>query len=212
MKPSAKISDIEVSNVPQFGNCESVKSIPEILSTVGTCGMNYTQLGYKLKQDVNSTAEANMKYGENHGKAACVLGIARVEGGRFYSTVMGEGFQRVGKEDRDHLLTYLYFKIPIVQNLICKAQKGVVNGYDLMPEMKISTQKRRGQCLRSILKKMYELSEQRLKEVAKSGNENNLKKVMDYEHHDIEYAFLFTLTPEYTKNTIVKKRGLTFEN
>lgn len=62
------------------------------------------------------------------------------------------------------------------------------------------------------LKKMYELSEQRLKEVAKRGNENNLKKVMDYEHHDIEYAFLFTLTPEYTKNTIVKKRGLTFEN
>lgn len=56
------------------------------------------------------------------------------------------------------------------------------------------------------LKKMYEFSEQRLIDSAKEGNENKLLNVMRYEHHDIEYALLFTLTPEFTKNTIVKWR------
>lgn len=56
------------------------------------------------------------------------------------------------------------------------------------------------------LKKMYEFSEQRLKQAARYGSEQKLINVMNSEHHDIEYAYLFCLTPEYTKNTLIKAR------
>lgn len=42
----------------------------------------------------------------------------------------------------------------------------------------------------------YEHSEKMLKECAKQGDEKELEKAMSI-HHDIEYAYLFTFTPEY---------------
>lgn len=50
----------------------------------------------------------------------------------------------------------------------------------------------------SVLKKKYEESEDKLRAVAKTGNEKELKKVMK-EHGNIEYAMLFQSTPEFKK-------------
>lgn len=47
-----------------------------------------------------------------------------------------------------------------------------------------------------LLEREYELSERDLIKVAKTGNEKQLEKVMSV-HHDIEYALLYTYTPEY---------------
>lgn len=47
-----------------------------------------------------------------------------------------------------------------------------------------------------LLKREYEISEKDLVEVAKTGNEKCLEKAMSI-HHDIEYAMLYTYTPEY---------------
>lgn len=49
---------------------------------------------------------------------------------------------------------------------------------------------------KSELKKLYKKSERDLKEVAKSGNEVNLAKVMK-KHGNIEYAMLYQKTPEF---------------
>lgn len=46
------------------------------------------------------------------------------------------------------------------------------------------------------LEREYELSERDLIKVARTGNERELKKCME-NHHEIEYAMLFTYTPEY---------------
>lgn len=46
------------------------------------------------------------------------------------------------------------------------------------------------------LKKRYKKSEQELKEVAKTGNERNLARVMR-KHGKYEYAMLFQKTPEF---------------
>lgn len=47
-----------------------------------------------------------------------------------------------------------------------------------------------------LLEREYELSERDLIKVAKTGNEKQLEKAMSI-HHDIEYALLYTYTPEY---------------
>lgn len=47
-----------------------------------------------------------------------------------------------------------------------------------------------------LLEREYELSERDLIKVAKTGNEKQLEKAMSV-HHDIEYALLYTYTPEY---------------
>lgn len=47
-----------------------------------------------------------------------------------------------------------------------------------------------------LLEREYELSERDLIRVAKTGDEKQLEKAMSV-HHDIEYALLYTYTPEY---------------
>lgn len=49
---------------------------------------------------------------------------------------------------------------------------------------------------RNSLKREYELSESYLILMARKGDEKELIKAMAY-HHDIEYAYLYTFTPEY---------------
>lgn len=48
------------------------------------------------------------------------------------------------------------------------------------------------------LEKAYHLSEQNLKDVARSGNEKQLRTAMK-QHGDFEYAMLYKNTPEYRK-------------
>lgn len=56
----------------------------------------------------------------------------------------------------------------------------------------------------SLLKK-YETSENKLLIASQSGDEKEIKKVMK-EHHDLEYAMLYSNTPEYKR--IMKKSRL----
>lgn len=46
------------------------------------------------------------------------------------------------------------------------------------------------------LEKAYHISEQNLKDVARSGNEKDLRIAMK-QHGDFEYAMLYKNTPEY---------------
>ena len=47
-----------------------------------------------------------------------------------------------------------------------------------------------------MLVREYELSERDLIKVARLGNEKELKRAMEH-HREIEYALLYTYTPEY---------------
>lgn len=51
---------------------------------------------------------------------------------------------------------------------------------------------------RQNLEKAYHISEQNLKDVARSGNEKNLRTAMK-QHGNYEYAMLYKQTPEYRK-------------
>ena len=139
-------------NIPQFGSIESVCRVPNILIDNGFECMNYAQMGFALKGDINASLEANTKFGENHGKAASILGIASCKNKRIYKSDFSLAFYNLDPLDQYDLVTRLFFKIPIVQGLLKLSKEGEVNGYSLMDEMTDSTKKRRGQCLRAIFK------------------------------------------------------------
>ena len=166
----ALINDIDIATVPQFGSREMLIKAVDIISDMGACGINCAQLGFRLKQDPEATIGANTKFGENHGKAAMILGLAKYERNKFYISVLGEAFCRVDEEKKDSVLTYLFLKVPIIQLLLQSAKAGEINAYDYMIDMKESTRTRRGQCLRKILRKLSELENDELK-----GRINNIK-------------------------------------
>ena len=58
---------------------------------------------------------------------------------------------------------------------------------------------------KSDLENCYRLSEENLKEVAKCGNERQLRKAMQA-HGDFEYAMLYQQTPEYKKQLAKMRR------
>lgn len=160
---SATRDRIDVTNIPQFGNKKCLMKVPSILSQKSSCGINYAQLGFGLKQDPDASTDANTKFGENHGKAASILGIAKVENGRFFSTPLGEGFSNIVEEQsKEHILTYLYFRIPIVQIILKEAKDKTVNGYEFMSGITATTKERRGQCLRAIFRQMLLLDDSEL--------------------------------------------------
>lgn len=60
-------------------------------------------------------------------------------------------------------------------------------------------------CDRASLEKGYHITEQNLKNVARSGNERHLRKAMK-KHGEFEHALLYQNTPEY-KNKKNKRMG-----
>ena len=147
--PYGNVADVK--KIPQFGKLETVLKVPAIFFEKGLLCIDYPQLGFYLKRDVNATLVANTKFGENHGKVASMLGLIDCVEKRFVLSALTESFYLADDELKQQVLNRLWFRIPIVQILLKLAQNGVVSGYSPMQQLKESTMYRRGRSVHSIL-------------------------------------------------------------
>ncbi len=142
-------------DIPQFGSIASLIKVPELVLKAGSAGLNYAQLGFELKNDVYAKMDANIKFGENHGKGAALLGLVRLNAGRCFFSSLTTGFCDIKNDkEKSAVIHRLLFRIPIVQAILKETKNGYTNGYKFMKGMKESTQKRRGQCMRAIFREL----------------------------------------------------------
>ena len=144
----------DATTIPQFGKIDTLIKVPMQLSDTGT-QLNYAQLGFLLKKDMNASLEANTKFGENHGKGAALTGIVNCIDKRITTSALSSGFCAISDlKTQELIVVKLYFRIPIVQEILKHAARGQYNGFDAMTLIMENTKKRRSQCLRQIFKSM----------------------------------------------------------
>lgn len=154
---------LDTNEIPQFGSVESIENVPFVLSGTGIQYLSYAQLGYYLKKDVNAKLVANVKFGENHGKGASLIGIAQCKDGQFACSALSLGFCKITDPSiRREIIVRLFLRIPIVQMILRHAFLGQYNGYSPMDNFTESTKKRRSQCLRKIFSSLRSLQNQAL--------------------------------------------------
>ena len=146
----------DIKKIPQFGKIETVLHVPSYFVDNGNCCADYPQLGFYLKPDVTATLAANTKFGENHGKAASLLGIANCVHKRIIPSTLTYAFVNLDHDRKEEVVKRLLFRIPVVQIILFSAKTGKVNGYDPMSQLMESTKRRRSQCLRAIFKILRE--------------------------------------------------------
>lgn len=149
-----KVADVR--DIPQFGKIDTIINVPSYFVDNGNCCADYPQLGFFLKKDAMATLVANTKFGENHGKAASILGIASCVHRRIIPSALTYAFTDMNYEQKEEIIRRLLFRIPIVQIILHAANNGIVNGYDSMTQLMDSTRRRRSQCLRAIFRILKE--------------------------------------------------------
>lgn len=144
------IADIKF--IPQFGKIETLIKVPSCFVDNGKSSLDYPQLGFYLKNDIDATLAANTKFGENHGKATSILGITSCINKRIIPSALTFAFLAYDTQQQDQIIKRLFFRIPIVQIILKQAAIGTFNGHLPMEHLKESTMHRRSQCLRAIFK------------------------------------------------------------
>jgi len=149
---------IGAENIPQFQNIDYVISIPGIVVESSNPALNYATMGLLLKQDPNASVIANVKYGENYGKGAALIGIVNCENSKFVKSALSNYFKTLACSEQKYLATVLCMRIPYIQTLLKAARDGRVNGYKYLSFLKRSTQERRAFSLRNILENLRSLN------------------------------------------------------
>ncbi len=149
------------ADIPQFGSIEALIQVPELVYHSGQ--LNYPQLGFALKKDMNAKLEANIKFGENHGKGATLLGLTDCVDGKFVSSALTNVFvNSFDYQSKQRIVEKLCFRIPLIQLLLRKAKDEVLNGYSFMGSLSVSTKKRRSQCIRRIFRSFSAYDDEQL--------------------------------------------------
>lgn len=142
----------DVKYIPQFGKTETLLHVPYYFTEKGQTSVDYPQLGFYLKPDLNASLMANTKFGENHGKTMSLLGLTDCVNKRIVPSAFTSAFCSCDANQQNQILLKLFFRIPIVQIILKAASVNTVNGYLPMQALMDSTRRRRSQCLRAIFK------------------------------------------------------------
>ena len=154
---------IESGTLPQFGSLDTLIRVPEVLISTGIDGISYPQLGFYLKKDHTASYDTNYKYGETHGKGACQLGVTVCEDSKVHFGALTNAFYGIGDKETQHLLLQkLCFRMPIIQTLLNRAKDSRINGYAPMGVDSKLTKKRRGICVKMVLKELHALGDETL--------------------------------------------------
>ena len=145
----------DVKYIPQFGRIDTIIRVPYYFVNISYSNVDYAQLGFFLKPDVNASLGATTKFGENHGKAASILGITSCANKRIAPSALTRAFCSYDNENQNKILLRLFFRIPIIQIILKEASLGKYNGYIPMQSLMASTKQRRSQSLRAIFKSMW---------------------------------------------------------
>lgn len=106
---------IEKKDVPQFSDIDNVCKVPYLLCNCGLSSVDYAQMGYMLRNDRRGLV-ADRKYGENHLKTACQMGLCSIENYKGSINELGRFFAGLEKEMQSKVLPKLCLKIPFMQN------------------------------------------------------------------------------------------------
>ena len=155
-----KIADIKY--IPQFGKVDTIFRVPYYFIENGQTSVDYARLGFYLKRDVNASLGANTKFGENHGKAASLLGLTDCIATRIVPSTFTNAFCSCDKDKQNEIALKLFFRIPIVQIILKSASTSLTNGFLPMQTLKDSTRHRRSQSLRAIFKRLLVFNDEDL--------------------------------------------------
>lgn len=153
---------VDIKYIPQFGKIDTIMRVPYYFQVLQQSSADYPQMGFYLKQDINANLMANTKFGENYGKAASILGVTSCANKRIMPSVFTEAFCELDCETQHEVFRKLIFRVPIIQVILKSATEGPFNGYSPMSQLKESTMKRRGQCIRAMLRELYKYQNEEL--------------------------------------------------
>ena len=153
------IRPVVTNEIPQFSNELDVNNVLRVLLDSGLKDLTYDQVGAYLCPP-DSKYYARRKYGENHYKFACQLGLT-VPNYPLAVTEIGTAYYLLENDTlRQNLMNRLVFSIPFVQHAIIKAVDGVYS----MPEymgtfLSPSTIVRRRSNMRKIMSWAYSITD-----------------------------------------------------
>lgn len=117
---------LTASDIPQF-SClnDAIHKTPYYLDLAGDGGMVLSVLGEYLLGSGKKLL-AYRKYGENHAKAAALLGLAVVVKGKAYSSAFGHIIESLPEDRQEALVSRTALRNPFVRFLLKKACFGDV--------------------------------------------------------------------------------------
>lgn len=151
---------LETEYIPQFANTTEIDDVVQILTTCGEDTLSYPDLGYYLIRSERKRS-AYAKYGENYGKGAALLGLACYDPGTIRRSVLSEAYlSEYDAQQRTELRCKLYLRIPLIQELLCRAKTEKYNGYDSMRMFSATTMRRRGQSPRKLFGELVQYGDE----------------------------------------------------
>ena len=141
--------EIDKSDVPQFSDIENAFKVPFLLKNCGIESVDYAQMGYMLRTDRRGVI-ADKKYGENHMKTACQMGLCAIEKCKAQANALGNAYVSLSKDKQDNLAPKLCLKIPFMTNyFLCGANEDYLQSQ--ISILSPSTQKRRLTNIRTLI-------------------------------------------------------------
>lgn len=117
-----KIEKATPKNIPQFSSLPIATIIVPNYLNEHQYGVDYMKLGYTSYSQCVSDGAAQ-KFGENHGKTAVLLDLAKIgkdKNGKsaFFPSLITDKYCSLEPEQKTELLARLCYKIPIIQKAV----------------------------------------------------------------------------------------------
>ena len=114
------VSYLESKDVLQFSSLDDFTSnICACLKEEGDEGFGFLEIGKFLENDgIIRKDGAYLKYGENHSKTACEIGLLFCLSGKYFLSCLGYIFNDLKDVDKDELLARLFLRNKLIKRLI----------------------------------------------------------------------------------------------
>lgn len=121
LKNCGYLKEVSAASIPQYSSFAlAAMCVPDVLISSDTA-LSFRELGYKIYPGSKSDTAAD-KFGENHGKFATLIGLARVTKKNnhkaFAPSSLTDLFCKIEQTEKMDLLQRLCFRIPIIQHAV----------------------------------------------------------------------------------------------
>ncbi len=136
---------ITCKDIPQFSSLEDATNrYCQVLDEHKDTGFKFDEIGRLLLNDgLSRTIGAYRKYGENHSKTACHLGLSQNLYNNFYLSSLGKVYNSLTESDRNALIARTSLRNPLYAKIFSMAEYQDINITYLCQSLSKSTLKRR---------------------------------------------------------------------
>ena len=150
---------VSSNDVPQYGSFSSLLKVPEIIAQKSMISVRYELLGFCLLNDMSASKNANIKYGETHGKGAAHLGLVLLTDDGLRPSVLTVPFVDIKDEEwKSSCVRKMLLRMKVIQNVLRDAKDQRVRVFDYLGDLAQSTKIRRAACLKFISKELRQLN------------------------------------------------------